>query len=73
MSETPLKIVGPIGDPGSETHTAPQAVNLVQVDHVTKSFGYKTALKDISFSIPLDKSAACLVPTEPAKPRSFVS
>jgi len=71
MSETPLKIVGPIGDPGSETHTAPQAVNLVQVDHVTKSFGYKTALKDISFSIPSGQICGLLGPNGAGKTTLF--
>jgi hypothetical protein len=46
--------------------------DLVRVEDVTKSFGSKTALKGVSFSVPLAKSAVCSALTALAKQRFSV-
>ena len=44
---------------------------LVKVDHVTKSFGPKTALKDVSFSVPTGQLCGLLGPNGAGKTTLF--
>jgi ABC-2 type transport system ATP-binding protein len=49
----------------------PQATNLVEICHVTKSFGYKVALKDVSFSVPAGQICGLLGPNGAGKTTLF--
>src|SRR5215467_9889070 len=44
---------------------------LVSVQHVTKTFGYKTALKDVSFSVPIGQICGLLGPNGAGKTTLF--
>ena len=47
------------------------SANLVQIDHLTKSFGYKMALKDVSFSVPPGQICGLLGPNGAGKTTLF--
>jgi ABC-2 type transport system ATP-binding protein len=47
------------------------SVDLVHVDHVTKSFGYKIALRDVSFSVPSGQICGLLGPNGAGKTTLF--
>jgi ABC-type multidrug transport system fused ATPase/permease subunit len=44
-----------------------QSSALVQIDGVLKSFGYKMALKNVTFSVPSGQICGLLGPTVPGK------
>lgn len=44
---------------------------LVEINHVTKSFGYKLALKDVSFSVPVGQMCGLLGPNGAGKTTLF--
>ncbi|MGA2002290.1 MAG: ABC transporter ATP-binding protein [Terriglobales bacterium] len=48
-----------------------QSFALVQIDGVTKSFGYKTALKNVSFSVPAGQICGLLGPNGAGKTTLF--
>jgi ABC-2 type transport system ATP-binding protein len=53
-------------------HGTPQpSPNLVQIEHVTKSFGGKIALKDVSFSVPAGQICGLLGPNGAGKTTLF--
>jgi len=63
-----------LGLPGSETPLPPPSSwssTLVQIDSVTKSFGTKTALKQISFSVPTGQICGLLGPNGAGKTTLF--
>lgn len=55
----------------SNTHTVGSLNALVEVDQVTKSFGEKVALKDISFSVPAGQLCGLLGPNGAGKTTLF--
>jgi ABC-2 type transport system ATP-binding protein len=55
----------------SNTHTVASLTALVEVDQVTKSFGEKVALKDISFSVPTGQLCGLLGPNGAGKTTLF--
>jgi ABC-type Fe3+/spermidine/putrescine transport system ATPase subunit len=58
---------------GSPTENRAQesSAALVQVDHVTKKFGFKVALKDVSFSVPPGQICGLLGPNGAGKTTLF--
>jgi len=57
----------------SDTYTIVSLPALVQIDQVTKSFGEKVALKDISFSVPAGQLCGLLGPNGAGKTTLFDS
>lgn len=55
----------------SDTHTIAALPALVEVDQVTKSFGKKVALEDISFSVPAGQLCGLLGPNGAGKTTLF--
>ena len=55
----------------SDTHTITSLPALVAIDQVTKSFGKKVALKDISFSVPAGQLCGLLGPNGAGKTTLF--
>jgi ABC-2 type transport system ATP-binding protein len=55
----------------SDTHTIASVPALVEVDQVTKSFGEKVALKDISFAVPAGQLCGLLGPNGAGKTTLF--
>jgi ABC-2 type transport system ATP-binding protein len=53
-----LQVEGSADSPPLEEQVQQSSAALVQIDGVTKSFGYKTALKNISFSVPAGQICA---------------
>lgn len=49
----------------------PSPAALVDVDHVTKAFGYKVALRDVSFSVPAGQICGLLGPNGAGKTTLF--
>ena len=52
MSETHLQIDDKAIAPLSRHQAKPFPANLAEISGVTKCFGYKTALRNVSFSVP---------------------
>lgn len=59
-----------LADPSRPT-PAPPAAALVEIDNVTKTFGYKTALNDISFAVPAGQICGLLGPNGAGKTTLF--
>lgn len=57
--------------PSSEPPLTPQLTHLVDISHVTKSFGTKKALDDISFSVPAGQICGLLGPNGAGKTTLF--
>jgi ABC-type multidrug transport system ATPase subunit len=55
----------------SDTHTIASLPDLVAVDGVTKSFGEKVALNDVSFSVPAGQLCGLLGPNGAGKTSLF--
>ena len=53
------------------TNSFASRTELVEIDHVTKSFGDKVALKDISFSVPSGQLCGLLGPNGAGKTTLF--
>ena len=58
-------------DADSTTNSLASRTELVEIDHVTKSFGPKVALKDISFSVPSGQLCGLLGPNGAGKTTLF--
>src|SRR3984885_7781144 len=71
MSESYLPSDDPDVAPLSHTGARPPSVDLVQIDRVTKSFGYKTALDNVSFSVPSGQICGLLGPNGAGKTTLF--
>lgn len=59
------------GKPSAEEEYEGSSTGLVDIVRVTKTFGYKTALKDISFSVPSGQICGLLGPTGAGKTTLF--
>ena len=57
--------------PLPERRLEPPPADLVQIDGVLKSFGYKTALKSVSFSVPAGQICGLLGPNGAGKTTLF--
>ncbi len=71
MSNRDLQMEKKTGDNVPENRFAPPTTDLVRVDGVTKSFGSKLALKNISFSIPPGQICGLLGPNGAGKTTLF--
>jgi ABC-type multidrug transport system ATPase subunit len=71
MSENNLQMeVKPDDSPSQDSVISP-AEALVQIDRVTKTFGSKVALKDVSFSVPPGQICGLLGPNGAGKTTLF--
>ena len=59
------------GGSADATNSVAARSEIVEVDHVTKSFGDKVALKDISFSVPSGQLCGLLGPNGAGKTTLF--
>ena len=71
MSDTHLQIDAKAVDPSPDDRAEHHSTGLVVVDGVTKSFGSKIALKDISFSVPSGQICGLLGPNGAGKTTLF--
>ena len=70
--EPKFETAGLLPEDSAQQHAAQLlAAGLVQVDHITKSFGSKTALKDVSFSVPPGQICGLLGPNGAGKTTLF--
>jgi ABC-type multidrug transport system ATPase subunit len=70
MSDGNLQIDGKMTVPLARDQAKPASA-LVEIDHVTKSFGSKVALKDVSFSVPSGQICGLLGPNGAGKTTLF--
>jgi len=69
MSSPDLQFAGTAVNPQDQTRQSSAA--LVEIDHVTKTFGSKVALRDISFSVPSGQICGLLGPNGAGKTTLF--
>src|SRR4029077_8320765 len=70
MPDNYLHFEGKNGDPLPEDQVG-QSAALVQIDGVTKAFGYKVALQSVSFSVPSGQICGLLGPNGAGKTTLF--
>jgi ABC-type multidrug transport system ATPase subunit len=71
MRDSDLQIAGKNAAPLSEDRPQQSSPPLVQIDGVTKRFGYKVALKNVSFSVPSGQICGLLGPNGAGKTTLF--
>jgi len=71
MGDSDLQIPGKPAGPLPEDRPEQPSPPLVQIDGVTKRFGYKVALKDVSFSVPSGQICGLLGPNGAGKTTLF--
>ena len=64
-------LLGSLAQPLALTPPTFGASDLVQIDHITKSFGEKIALRDVSFSVPAGQICGLLGPNGAGKTTLF--
>src|SRR5215469_13714849 len=69
MSSPDLQFAGTAVNPQDQTRQSSAA--LVEIDHVTKTFGSKVALRDVSFSVPAGQICGLLGPNGAGKTTLF--
>jgi ABC-2 type transport system ATP-binding protein len=71
MAEESRSIIEPEEEIAPGARVAGQTADLVCIEGVTKSFGYKTAVKDVSFSVPAGQICGLLGPNGAGKTTLF--
>jgi ABC-2 type transport system ATP-binding protein len=70
MPDSDLQMEAKPSAPAAEENTPPSSA-LVEIDQVTKSFGYKVALKNVTFSVPSGQICGLLGPNGAGKTTLF--
>lgn len=71
MSESDSQFAGELAGTAATPAVDPAPAPLVQIDHVTKSFGSKIALRNVSFSVPAGQICGLLGPNGAGKTTLF--
>jgi ABC-2 type transport system ATP-binding protein len=71
MNEGPFLIPTEVQPAATVSETGKPAAALVEIDSVTKTFGYKVALKNVSFSVPAGQICGLLGPNGAGKTTLF--